>query len=130
MTDNEIIKALGCVAGYGTDCESCPNNHISHPDCMGRAALNALDLINCQRAEIERLQRQLNNAEELVNEKTVSITDLHGENEKFKVEAIKEFAERLKKEADSSKIISIDGNWAVSQAMIDNFVKETVGDAE
>lgn len=98
MTDNEIIKALECCDN-DKQCTECPMND-SYPFCDDVIGGIALDLINRQKAEnsnltsrltslqndltsakaeIERLQKQLNNAEDLVNEKTVYIADLHDE---------------------------------------------------
>jgi hypothetical protein len=52
MTDNEIIKALECCAS-GDGCEDCPRSK----QCDGIEHIQyALDLINHQQAEIERLK--------------------------------------------------------------------------
>lgn len=60
MTDNEIIKALECCAS-GTSseaCEGCPFNENDICDKESNATEKyALDLINRQKAEIERLQK-------------------------------------------------------------------------
>lgn len=79
MTDNEIIKALECCAtDDGDDCFQCPYGNIVYKSanggCVNRCRKDALDLINRQKAEIERLLQKLQQA---------------------KSEAIKEFAERL-----------------------------------
>lgn len=55
MTDNEIIKALECHAEESLDtCSLCPLLNIE--GCAYEAAKYALDLINRQQAEIERLK--------------------------------------------------------------------------
>ena len=55
MTDNEIIKALECHAEESLDtCSLCPLLNIE--GCAYEAAEYALDLINRQQAEIERLK--------------------------------------------------------------------------
>ena len=56
MTDNEIIKALGCcINARGCDDENCPlvGNTPQLKDCLKIF----LDLINRQQAENERLQK-------------------------------------------------------------------------
>lgn len=55
MTDNEIIKALVCcMEGTGrTNCENCP---LTNEYCRKELPRLALDLINRQQAEIERLE--------------------------------------------------------------------------
>ena len=57
MTDNEIIKALECCSRHG-DCEGCPWENDECITAEGTSILmhEALDLINRQKAEIERLQ--------------------------------------------------------------------------
>ncbi len=53
MTDNEIIKALEhCERGY---CYRCPANKFGG-GCTDKAKRLAIDLINRQKAEIERLK--------------------------------------------------------------------------
>ena len=55
MTDNEIIKALECC--IADKCMECPLRKIPKvKGCMNRLSF-ALDLINRQKAEIERLQK-------------------------------------------------------------------------
>lgn len=56
MTDNEIIKALECcgVSAEG-NCRECPLINDYSP-CGVTLTANALNLINRQKAEIERLE--------------------------------------------------------------------------
>ncbi len=61
MTDEEIIKALKCC-NDGV-CEYCP---ISGNDCIQKSRDEAIDLINRQKAEIERLQKENEEANKLV----------------------------------------------------------------
>ena len=59
MTDNEIIKALECcVASNCGDCTIFNNKEIRRVPgrCVQTLEKNALDLINRQQAEIERLK--------------------------------------------------------------------------
>ena len=58
MTDNEIIKALECVSDKKLgDCNVCPLNDYDG-DCAWIIVEHALDLINRQKAEIERLNNK------------------------------------------------------------------------
>ena len=115
MTDNEIIKALECCVKteFISDCAKC---EMFAFDCKDILIENALDLINRQKAEIERLQmdnKQLQSDVINANQNWDHIKGLW-ECEKEKVdsakqkvicackmlktaksEAIKEFAERL-----------------------------------
>ena len=84
MTDNEIIKALECCTDIDLDsCEKCPiriecyNNTID----IKKAAL---DLINRQKAEIERLNKEVDRLSQCVLYHDGQIVD-----------AVKDFAERL-----------------------------------
>ena len=92
MTDNEIIKALECCTKGNTSdvCSDCPLLHtdICTEEENGVMKL-ALDLINRQNAEIERLKGLKNHRQELINELNKGITEA-------KAEAVKEFADRLK----------------------------------
>ena len=58
LTDNEIIKALECCASDNINsCDDCP----FYKQCENDEQLSkyALDLINRQKAEIERLDKEL-----------------------------------------------------------------------
>lgn len=108
MTDNEIIKALECC--MDDDCDNCPD---TFGNCEHNAMRNALDLINRQKAEIERL-KNLKIFERFINDKihskgygceypTPEIRQEAFEEElgrlydiaTARVEAVKEFADRL-----------------------------------
>ena len=58
MTDNEIIKALECCK-TGDDCKGCPYYANGRYTCGEHFNEDVLDLINRQKAEIERLQNAL-----------------------------------------------------------------------
>ena len=63
MTDNEIIKAMQCVIGNDANCSECTYQKVlPFPSCRRKCAKNALDLINRQKAEIERLKDELHRA--------------------------------------------------------------------
>ena len=67
MTDNEIIKALECC-GKDKHCGDCPYfETVDISECLKVAMTNARELINRQKAEIERLQERIKmQAEEFV----------------------------------------------------------------
>ena len=82
MEDKDIIKALECCRDNGTSntyCDDCA--YSVYEDCGARQAKDALDLINRQQAEIERLRKIL---DKRCDTCTAVITEL------------KKFAERLK----------------------------------
>ena len=81
MTDNEIIKAL--EHHKKRKCFECPLRD-NEKSCSVTISTLALDLINHQKAEIERLQTE--------NNQFADIGKMYSE---IKAEAIKEFAERL-----------------------------------
>ena len=117
MSDNEIIKALECC-GEMHECSVCPRYDRSNDFCMEDLHADALDLINRQKAEIERLRGST-----IVN----NIMKSQRIKREAKAEAVKEFAERLKEKAIT--YYTIIGHW-VSVKDIDNLVKEMVGDKE
>nr|DAY12600.1 MAG TPA: hypothetical protein [Caudoviricetes sp.] len=121
MTDEQIIKALECcVTDDGDDCFQCPYGDIVYKPgnggCVNRCHKDALDLINRQKAEIERLQTR--NDELNILNKTAA------------QEAIKEFVEQLKQNINESIGLywdEIAGGYYVLEDVIndiDNLVKE------
>jgi hypothetical protein len=126
MTDNEIVKALECCikSSHFLECfeNECPC--ISEQGCkVGKETLYpyALDLINRQKAEIERLKEQLNSKYKWENMLGKKIKEV-------KAEAIKEFAERLKEKKFELDDQNEDIFYAVEVSDIENLVKEMVGD--
>lgn len=124
MTDNDIIKALECC-GIKTDCKGCYfDTHESEDICAREIVKNAFDLINHQKEEIEFLRKT-------IGENTKKALDVTLEEiEKSRVEAIKEFAKRLKEK--SYKTIRNYGltKDVVEVCDIDNLVKEMAVNAE
>ena len=114
MTDNEIIKALECHAEESLDtCSLCPLLNIE--GCAYEAAEYALDLINRQQAEIEKLKKIL--AEEEEKYKLCA--------KRFYKVGVKDFAEKLKKKYKDFCVSESDMAFTV-----DSIVKEMVGDTE
>ena len=118
MTDNEIIKALNyCCGNIKNNDEECNEDmcyQVTLPEsrdegtrfCRQWLIKDALDLINRQNAEIERLEKKANTpfAKFTFDENKLKeiVADAIGNIEfnlnSVKSEAIKEFAERLKEE--------------------------------
>lgn len=58
MTNAEIKKALECCAKETADCENCPaNREFVYWQCFDEVKILAVDLINRQVTEIERLKK-------------------------------------------------------------------------
>ena len=133
MTDNEIIKDIDkCLRADDCHTSECPFFDGSKDgwDCQLAALSLARDLINRQKAEIERLQEHNNT---LIGR----VDNLVYECDCAKQEAIIEFVERLHCHCES--IINVPWNekihpnsWACAyeefEEVIDNLVKEMVGD--
>ena len=99
MTDNEIIKYMQCVIGNEVNCSECTYQKVlPFPSCRNMCAKNALDLINRQKAEIERLKADKIIAERHEKDARELYKDVVIQLKTAKSEAIKEFAERLKEE--------------------------------
>lgn len=98
MTDNEIIKALECCI-KDPNCEKCP---AKDEDCFINRPQIALDIINRQKAEIERLKECPKCIYEYDGKTTEYCVQGPCSNfktvEQIKSEAYKEFAKKLKKE--------------------------------
>lgn len=78
MTDNEIKKAFECCEaneGIRPNCKKCPYFWLEEKpvDCHKQVRKNAIDLINRQQAEIERLKEQLSNAQQALTTITRSV---------------------------------------------------------
>lgn len=113
MTDNEIIKAMQCVIGNDVSCSECEyQKALPFPSCRRMCAKNALDLINRQNAEIERLDQESGILEEELEDRSKDIYDLIS---KERSNAIIEFAEALKQESEDD-FVSVD--------LIDSVVKD------
>jgi FtsZ-binding cell division protein ZapB len=129
MTDNDIIKALEfCADSRDTDkhCLKCPYCNESY--CLDKMMADALDLINRQKAEIERLKEKHKLA---VEEREANVKGFTESLKTVKAEAIKEFAERLKEKGmPVTGGRGFEGVYVMcSNIVIDNLVKEMVGDA-
>lgn len=116
MTDEQIIKALEYCS---TDVRenTCPKCAFYKKHRCSTLMLNAVsDLINRQKAEIERLERKA----------TTPFCQVGFDLKQLKSEAIKEFAERLK--TNFNKNIRLYGRCTVYDATteIDDLVKEMV----
>ena len=91
MTDNEIIKALKLCMSEHMGCEDgCPydTKKLTYSQCKLELSKDSIDLINRQRAEIERLR-----CSAIRNGKQIGSLIHHLEQSKS--EAYREFAERL-----------------------------------
>lgn len=130
FTDEEIKKALECCKK--DDCDNCPNNF---GNCYANLAGYALDIINRQQAEIERLTVNMNAfGLGMIREKQRADT--------ARAEAIKEFVERLKEKPikyglpllglqTKSEIEEyFDGIMLQVRDAIDNLVKEMTEEAD
>ena len=126
MTDNEIIKYL----------EQTIDKYNKNEIFVDNIRLDklSLDLIKRQQAEIERLRSvqlvQANRIAELRSTKFEQINVIQNLKQQLitsKFEAVKEFAERLKKVWFDNGYESPDVDF---EDFIDNLVKEMVGDTE
>lgn len=125
MTDNDIKKALKCC--ITNDCAKCKaydetNGEIV--DCLHAICRNALVLINRQRAEIERLTAlctEQNEELDRLQKVRANILKVMKENiSQTKSEAIKEFAEKLKKMKLKKQVLRL----PLLDLDVDNLVKE------
>ena len=88
LTDSEIVKALECCIGdeEGRNCFDCPLYEID--DCQLTMCQSALDLINRQKAENERLMRDVFTYQ-------IRWAKAESRETKAKAEAYKEFADKM-----------------------------------
>ena len=92
LTDAEIIKALECcIAKSGKGCSNCPYHHY-YEECRTKRNNDCIDLINRQKAEIERLQKEL----EIKTQKRANIFEISDAFARGESKGRKEFADRLR----------------------------------
>ena len=115
MSDEDIIKIAKNCCSDMPNCVACPLeiDTITADQCMGKLLDMCLNLINRQKAEIEKLKTR-NDELNTLNKTTAQ-------------EAIKEFAERLKTETFLAKAKG-SVEHIIWMSEIDNLVKEMVGD--
>ena len=123
MTDNEIIKALECCLIECGECTVCPLKHIKSVKCLDLLNRNAYNLINRQKAEIEKLKKEKDEMH-----KDVIVAEEYAWSLKTaKSEAIREFAEKLK--ANMVQILFGGHKYnVITEHGIDYYARETVGE--
>ena len=120
MTDNEIIKALECCTTYGVSCTNCPAFVSTEKSKCRQALKGAVEIINRQRAEIERLKKGWK-------------ADVI-ETAEIKSEAFKKTIEAIKRKSCSCVMtdngIPVAGtrHYTISEVDLCEIVKEVVGD--
>lgn len=107
MSVEDIISALDRLK-YG-----------KHTYSDALTAKNAIDLIKRYKAEIERLNKEVDRLSQCVLYHDGQILD-----------AIKEFAERLKMRIDEGELYTTSDDYELTINHIDNLVKEMVGDTK
>ena len=123
LTDKDIISSLEVIATT-CNCNECKirSGKWGTCNCSETTANAALDLINRQKAEIERLRGST-----IVN----NIMESQRIKREAKAEAYKEFAEKLKLHSyimsDESQTGIINRYSVVTVNQIDNILKELVG---
>lgn len=121
LTDEDIISSLQVIATTG-NCDECKirNCKWGTCNCSQITADAALDLINRQKTEIERLQKEVN----LVS---IQFQDLQERTNEVKAEAYKEFADKLENEINCRTTLSRQQDKNVIH-IIHDLLKEMVGE--
>ena len=121
MTDKEIIKGLECCKDYGDDgmsCKDCPYAECdSKRGCASEMCEDALDLINRQKAEIERLKGW----------DRWSVSESHAPIiKKARSEAMNEFAGKAKEKMRDLARVDFQGDTycLINESFFDHLVKE------
>lgn len=124
MTDEQIIKAVGvCKTGA---CRGCPYHVLGTAGCISILMKDVLDLINRQKAEIERLEKELTEYKLRLKMSECTVDEI-------KAEAYKEFVNRLKNSNEFYNRIRAIGNVDKMDSVVncvDNLLKEMVGEEE
>lgn len=90
-TDNDTIKALErCGGNTMNDCDNCPrcyDDGLTTAECMCKLICDALNLINRQKAEIERLKGS--------RDTIVKMKQCIGVKKEVEADAVKKFTDKL-----------------------------------
>jgi hypothetical protein len=129
MNDNDIIKGL-TICGTRYDCQNgeCPYYGELGNDCVLKNTNDVLDLIERQKAEIKRLEAEIDAQYEqakadILGNMADGGVSCHWCIEQHKIEAIHEFAERLEPKLANNTDISHVGYQSII-ADVDNLIKE------
>lgn len=137
MDDLEIIKALGCCCNHS--CVECFYAKCdSYEACTSSLHRVALDLINRQRAEIEKLSNHILDLTKMIKAKSDELEAANAEIERLKkgwtadiietnnikTEAKKELAERLKAASSAPAMCYDSSVEVIRKASIDNILRE------
>lgn len=130
-TDEEIMEALANCAfsAHNPDaCKECHYNNVGAPTCVASCTNDALELINRQKSEIERLRAKV----ETRTQEKLALGRIY--TQKLKTvkyetfyEAYKEFAERIRECCDLNNDLSTDA-WLSVTADINCVLKEMTGE--
>lgn len=129
MTDKDIIKALECCRNENGICSDCPYSD-DYTNCNTRIAKDVLDLINRQKAEIEKWKALAENGASAIDTNNRLVQKFA----EIKTEAIKEFGKRLKSRINDSVFNywnNNTGGYYLAEDVpdeIDNLIDEMVGD--
>lgn len=120
VTDTEIIKALECFAlDKDFDDSQCIGCAFEHKFCTANMSVDiakpALSLINRQKAEIERLQKHIQEGIDLAKQIPEMVATAQ-------TEAIKEFEDKIKDKFDKH------GVDYTAYVIVDDVSKELVGE--
>ena len=97
LNDNEIIKALECCGKNPPMCSECGyKGRCNRIDCYDYLKRDALDLINRQKAKIDKMKAIVEQSDINCRRVINLIGGYERQVETAKTEALKEFAERLK----------------------------------
>ena len=128
MTDNDIKKALECLSGTAKDwdCDKCP---FDSAICTSFVAENTLDLINRLEAENSNLTSDLTSLKKDLTSLQTEKDNLIKTYSECQVANLKEYANRLKKQAEVYTDFDEDVfRLAVGISKIDSTLKEMVGE--
>ena len=114
MTDEQIIKAVG-ICRTQDRCNDCPYQKLDIEGCVFENMKDVFDLINRQKAEIERLKRGVTFTFTIEDFESIKETLISNIDNKIKTEAIKEFAKYI---IDKSQ------NGIIQVSDIPDYVKE------
>ena len=138
MTDNEIIHTWSlCQLEDSQVCETCPLGQ-SYPWCDEVLQKETLDLINRQKAEIEKLKKEneilSQNADTAFQDGLNEAQELYAEQIKaeIKAEAYKECVGKVKENSNKMDLVCsgalVRRDYTITEQKLDTLLKELAGE--
>lgn len=113
MKYDEVMTGLKCLSGINIECKNCAYKGFNFPKCREEVAKCAIELVNEQNKEIEKLNKEVDRLSQCVMSHDGQVYD-----------AIKNFAEMLKTEYSKPDLLLEQNIIVIEECMLNEIVKK------